>query len=371
MRKSSYIITTIFISIILTALGGELLVRLLIPAETFWPLHSNIYQTVENEIGYIHQPNLHRNAFGVVVRTNSLGFRGPEWSLQKSPGTYRIALIGDSHAFGFGVVFEQTVGEVLAELLTNDSTRQYEVLNFAANGYNSQQQLAVLRHYVLSFQPDLILVIASSNDHQSPLFVDEQGWLHSSQQAAQRKRQRGRHPGNLSSWQKHSRLVLYFYIWQKRWQAAQTERQALNVQATEYTQYPDGWWMKPFSAGPVPENLLTTVYQPLQAMVAEARQQFIPIIIANFNGILDYRRLFQQLGTTLQVPTLELLALFPEARDWPHLLQLFSLGWDSHLNSIAHRRWAVALVALIRQQQALVALSLLSFNTHIPYFMTY
>lgn len=37
-----------------------------------------------------------------TYRTNSLGFRGPEWSEAKAPGTVRGVVIGDSMVFGSG-----------------------------------------------------------------------------------------------------------------------------------------------------------------------------------------------------------------------------------------------------------------------------
>ena len=40
---------------------------------------------------------------GVLYETNSHGFRGPERSLIKPPGTFRIVVIGDSVTMGWGV----------------------------------------------------------------------------------------------------------------------------------------------------------------------------------------------------------------------------------------------------------------------------
>src|SRR5262249_304618 len=93
---------------------AEAAIRLTISERTFWPV-SNIFRAVETPgVGYTLIPNLRATAFGVDLSTNHWGFRGPEWSVIKEAGTFRIALIGDSHAFGYGVPFSQTVGERLS-----------------------------------------------------------------------------------------------------------------------------------------------------------------------------------------------------------------------------------------------------------------
>ena len=67
-------------------------------------------------------------AFGAGLVTNSRGFRGPEWPVEKPAGTFRVALIGCSHAFGFGVEFEQTMGDLLATRLRRRLQRAVEVI---------------------------------------------------------------------------------------------------------------------------------------------------------------------------------------------------------------------------------------------------
>src|SRR5262249_13517688 len=113
-----------------------------------------------------------------TLQTNRYGFRGPDWTTEKDPAIFRIALVGDSHAFGFGVSFEQTVGERLASLLAVKTGRRVEVLNFGVSGYNSQQELAVFRSDVLAFAPGLVILLPCNNDHEPALRVDSAGYLH-------------------------------------------------------------------------------------------------------------------------------------------------------------------------------------------------
>jgi lysophospholipase L1-like esterase len=115
-------------------------------------------------------------------------------------------------------------------------------------------------------------------------------------------------------------------------------------------------WLGPFPAGTIADRLFQSVYLPLKTMIQEVKSAGIPIIMANFNAILDYRQLFTHLAQEEQIPTLELLALFPEACSWAELLEQFGLGWNDHLNAAAHQRWAIALADLIVKQGYLNAI---------------
>lgn len=352
-RRFLLIILTLLLSIGILLIAAEGLVRLLVPRETFWPI-SNIYQIVSiPEVSYTLKPRFRGTAFGVDLITNHLGFRGPEWSTTKPQDTFRIALLGDSHAFGYGVPFKDTVGEQLAKILNARGDKHYEVLNFAVNAYNSQQELAVLRAYALPYHPDLVIVIASSNDDDPTPLVDQEGWLYSGIPSATPKSPvvdesiRKIQPITVSWLTKHSHLLLYFYLLNNKYQLAQQsqpQRQLPHSPATS------DCWLGPFAAGTIADRLDQTVYLPLKTMIHEVKSAKIPIIIANFNAIWDYRQLFAHLAQEEQIPTLELLALFPEACSWAELLEQFGLGWNDHLNAAAHQRWAMALADLIVKQ---------------------
>jgi hypothetical protein len=80
----------------------------------------------------------------VIARINSQGFRGPEVALDKHPRTLRIACIGDSHTFGYGVGDSETWPAVLQELLDGGETGlRVEVLNFGVQGYDTQQEVVL------------------------------------------------------------------------------------------------------------------------------------------------------------------------------------------------------------------------------------
>lgn len=341
-----YSITLLFFSIIIVSLVGELLVRFLVPKEFYLPI-SNIYRAVDTDVGYTYKPNFEGTAFGVPLKTNSLGFRGPEWPLEKDANTVRIAIIGDSHAFGYGVAFKDTAGEKLADLLNNQGNKVYEVLNFGVGGYNSRQELAVFRSYSLKFKPDIIIIIPCSNDHEDALIADSQGFLRTATNIGVNDKSIDQLSVSTTSWLiKNSRMAFYLMFLKKQYSLSRASKTFQPPQDKNIVNN-SGRWMEEFLPGPIPEQLQKSVYEPLKEIINEAKSRHISILLANFNAILDYRRLFAKLSIEKEVPSLELLGLFPEVNNWEELQQQFGLGWNNHLNATAHERWAKAIYLLM------------------------
>lgn len=102
---------------------------------------------------------------GTRVRTNAFGMRGGETTLEKPAGVFRIAVLGDSWAFGWGVGAGEEFPAVLETLLRpGPGGRRVEVLNFSMFAYNTLQELAVLKRKAMRFGPDLVLVAYNVND---------------------------------------------------------------------------------------------------------------------------------------------------------------------------------------------------------------
>lgn len=99
------------------------------------------------------------------VEINSDGWRGPEVPLAAAPGTFRIALLGDSYIEAFEVPFEKTIGELLEGRLSALRGTPVEVLNFGHGGYGTTQELLTLQHEVWKYSPDLVLLaVTTGND---------------------------------------------------------------------------------------------------------------------------------------------------------------------------------------------------------------
>lgn len=136
-------------------------------------LRSIIAPHPSDEIIYDLRPGLDVKFQGARVTTNSCGMRGPDRPVRKEPGTFRIALLGDSFAFGWGVEYEQSFAHVLEGRLNEalGGAGRVEVLNFGVPGYSTFQEVAKLRETGLDFDPDLVLVYFIENDFGLPFFL--------------------------------------------------------------------------------------------------------------------------------------------------------------------------------------------------------
>jgi hypothetical protein len=104
------------------------------------------------------------------VSENSLGYREREIAL-KAEGVYRIALIGDSFAWGQGIEQSSRMSDRL-EVLLNRTGRRFEVLNFGLPGTHTRDHIEALRATVLPLQPDFVLLQWYFNDLEGPDAVE-------------------------------------------------------------------------------------------------------------------------------------------------------------------------------------------------------
>jgi len=102
----------------------------------------------------------------VEYRVNAEGMRGPEVAVEKPDGVRRVALLGDSIAFGYWVAEEDTLARQLESTL--DEVRgdgpPVEVLSFGVPGYNLEQEIEMLRSRALRFDPDVVVLAFCLND---------------------------------------------------------------------------------------------------------------------------------------------------------------------------------------------------------------
>lgn len=102
-----------------------------------------------------------RWSFGetATIRTNSLGFRDVEHARDRSAGVPRVVVLGDSHAFGFGVEAEDVFTSVLRPLLPG-----VEILNLAVTGYNPLQSRVMFQEQGAALLPDVVVLAFAQND---------------------------------------------------------------------------------------------------------------------------------------------------------------------------------------------------------------
>jgi lysophospholipase L1-like esterase len=107
------------------------------------------------------------------ISINSQGFRTAEFGA-KTPGTVRIACVGDSWTFGMPVNQDETYPSRLAALVgAAHPDRRYEVLNFGILGYSSFQGLELIKRRVLDLSPDIVAIGFGMNDSEVAGYRDK------------------------------------------------------------------------------------------------------------------------------------------------------------------------------------------------------
>ena len=108
------------------------------------------------------------------VTANSLGFPGPEYPVEKSPGVFRILTIGDAFTSAEGLDTGLSWPRQLeTQLAQQQPARKVQVLNFGITGYGPNQYAAVIEHFGSIYHPDLIIIGFFVNDFQDVLRTDE------------------------------------------------------------------------------------------------------------------------------------------------------------------------------------------------------
>lgn len=94
------------------------------------------------------------------VRINSLGYRGREVAISKPAGFSRIAFLGDSNTFGYGI----QEGERFSDILAAAAPPSTEIVNLGVFGYGTEQEAIYLERHALALSPDMVVLAVSAGD---------------------------------------------------------------------------------------------------------------------------------------------------------------------------------------------------------------
>ena len=120
--------------------------------------------SAQADLRYELKPDVDLNWGGVRLVTSSDGRRiSPAHPAPLHPAL-KVAILGDSSSFGWGVSYEDTYGEVLRQLLEQRLGRPVELRNFSVPGYNSQQERLCFETHVLPWKPDVVILHYDFND---------------------------------------------------------------------------------------------------------------------------------------------------------------------------------------------------------------
>ena len=137
------------------------------------PLRAIVTPHPDDKIIYTLRPNLNVRFQKKPLLSNTCGMRDKEFPILKPENTYRIALLGDSFAFGWGVEQNESFAAQLENNLNRMSTEgtKFEVLNFGVPGYSTFQEVKHFKEEGADFDLDAVIVFFVRNDFGFPFFV--------------------------------------------------------------------------------------------------------------------------------------------------------------------------------------------------------
>ncbi len=125
----------------------------------------NFFQPSQDPaIYYELKPNVRMKFCGGLIVTGPEQYRIPSQPRVISPEAVRVAVIGDSSSFGWGVDYEDTYADIVCKGLSRITDVDIDLRNYSVPAHNSAQQLRVLQTRVASFGPDLVILHHDNND---------------------------------------------------------------------------------------------------------------------------------------------------------------------------------------------------------------
>lgn len=110
-------------------------------------------------------PNIQHEGSLARITSNSMGLRSPEIARNKTPGEYRVAIVGASSVMGaYSKTNDHTMAAFLqARLRQAMPTRTVHVINAGIAGADLDDQQDMLR-YIAPLAPDLVVLYPGFND---------------------------------------------------------------------------------------------------------------------------------------------------------------------------------------------------------------
>ena len=99
------------------------------------------------------------------LKTNSLGFRGAEVSIEKPNDIYRIFMVGGSTTYSVLVPDDQTIPVLTQKLIEQEKIPfEIEMINAGISGADSFNEIDVITQQLIKYEPDLIIVYDGWNE---------------------------------------------------------------------------------------------------------------------------------------------------------------------------------------------------------------
>lgn len=117
---------------------------------------ASYYYINDSHHGYWYKSNIPAKDLEVKdidLYTNDFGMVDKPRTIQKKPGVYRVALLGDSYMESCRILRS----ERMSNLIETYAKGHVEVFNFAMTSLGTVQELAIYRNRVRQFHPDLVI----------------------------------------------------------------------------------------------------------------------------------------------------------------------------------------------------------------------
>ena len=128
-----------------------------------------------------------RRWFALHTQLNSVGCRDVEWTREKPAGVRRIAFVGDSFSYGWGIKrVEDRFPDRLQAEFDHRSPGTVEVMNLAKPGWGTDAQIQPIRDIASLYDVDEVVLCHVCNDIESllptrpgfnPTRPPDPGWL--------------------------------------------------------------------------------------------------------------------------------------------------------------------------------------------------
>jgi D-alanyl-lipoteichoic acid acyltransferase DltB (MBOAT superfamily) len=257
---------------------------------------------------------------GALRTINSHGMRDREYTLERGPDTFRIALVGASHDMGSGVKDDETYENVVEDRLNRElgprTGKKFEILNFSQGGFSPTQKLAVIEQRIFRFQPDVILYVAYGEEFEWTFrsvphlaknqLLDQFPFIKSAMDRAGIKAEPGK---------------------------AVPDRMILNRKLAPYAEEALRALVERFRDGAASRGM-----RP--ALVLIETPDDSPLRPKNFDRLVG-------LGQSAKLPVLDLQGSFAGVKDRK---SLWITPWDTHSNAQGHRLLADRLYSLLLKQ---------------------
>lgn len=106
------------------------------------------------------------------------GFNDAVRPMEKAPGVYRVAVLGDSFVWGDGVPYEQIWSHKLERLLLTAHPGKVEVLSWGLRGWSTLDEYTFLKQHGINYHIDLVIVGFVTNDPDMGLYKQRYFRIH-------------------------------------------------------------------------------------------------------------------------------------------------------------------------------------------------